>query len=197
MRVGLLGGSFNPAHEGHLHVAETARVRLRLDRVIWLGSPQNPLKSARETAALAVRLAGARRLARGPSMIVSDVETRIGARYTLDTVRLLKARFPGVRFVWLMGSDNLAQFHRWRGWTQIMAAVPVAVVSRPSGLSKNRFTPTAQRFGRCRLSSREAEVLAARRPPAWVYLRGPLHPASSTVIRARARLDPLTELPQA
>jgi nicotinate-nucleotide adenylyltransferase len=197
MRVGLLGGSFNPAHEGHAHVAETARVRLGLDRVIWLVSPQNPLKSARETAPLAERMASARRVARGPSMIVSDVESRIGARYTLDTIRILQARFPGVRFVWLMGSDNLAQFHRWRGWTQIMAAVPVAVVSRPSGLSRNRFTPAARRYAGRRLSSREALTLAGRDPPAWLYLRGPLHAVSSTALRQRARLDPLTGLPQA
>lgn len=188
MRVGLLGGSFNPAHAGHAHVAETARVRLGLDRVIWLVSPQNPLKRGRGGAPLAERLAGARRLARGPSMVVSDVESRIGATFTIDTIRRLKARFPGVRFVWLMGSDNLAQFHRWRGWTQILQAVPVAVVSRPVGLSQNRFTPAARRFAASRLSSRESLTLPGRTPPAWLYLRGPLHPASSTAIRAgRAR----------
>lgn len=197
MRVGLLGGSFNPAHEGHAHVAETARVRLGLDRVIWLVSPLNPFKKASDTAPLAERMSSARRWARGPSMIVSDFETRIGARYTLDTLRLLKARFPGVRFVWLMGSDNLAQFHRWRGWTQIMQTAPVAVISRPTGLSSNRFTPAARRFARSRLSSREALALPGRGAPAWLYLRGPLHPASSTAIRAARKLDPLTRPPQA
>ena len=128
--MGLYGGSFNPAHEGHAHVARIALVRLGLDRVIWLVSPQNPLK--REGAAdLAERMAGARRLARGPAMIVSDLEARLGIRYTVDLVRLMRARYPAVRFVWLMGADNLAGFHRWRGWAEIMRRVPVCVVARP------------------------------------------------------------------
>ncbi|HEX5378505.1 MAG TPA: adenylyltransferase/cytidyltransferase family protein, partial [Phenylobacterium sp.] len=101
MRVGLYGGSFNPAHEGHAHVAETARRKLGLDRVIWLVSPQNPLKSAHETASQAQRVAGAHRLAHGPAMIVSDAEARMGSQYTIDTLRLLQARFPGVKFVWI------------------------------------------------------------------------------------------------
>ena len=131
MRVGLYGGSFNPAHEGHAHVAETAKRRLDLDKVIWLVSPQNPLKPSHETADLAARMASARSFARGPDMIVSDIESRLGSQYTIDIIRVLKARFPGVRFVWVMGADSLAGFHRWRGWTQIMHEVPVAVVSRP------------------------------------------------------------------
>ncbi len=146
MRVGLLGGSFNPAHAGHWHVAEIARVRLGLDRVVWLVSPGNPLKDAAGAAPLAQRLAGTRRIARGPSMVVSDIESRIGARYTLDTVRRLKARHRGVRFVWLMGADNLAGFHRWRGWTQILREVPVAVVARPGAPLGGRLSVAARRF---------------------------------------------------
>ena len=187
MRVGLYGGSFNPAHEGHAHVAETARKRLGLDRVIWLVSPQNPLKTSRETASLDVRLAGARRLARGRAMIVSDAETKIATRYTIDTLRLLKMRFPGVRFVWLMGADSLADFHRWRGWTQIMREVPVAVVSRPWISLKSRFSPAARRFARARLPSRRALLLPETRPPRWVFLRGPLNFQSSTALRERMR----------
>src|SRR6516164_6514743 len=141
MRVGLFGGSFNPAHEGHAHVAETARRRLGLDRVIWLVSPQNPLKPTHETADLARRMASARAQARGPGMIVTELETRLGSAYTIDTVRALKARFPGVHFVWVMGADSLASFHRWRGWTQIMREVPVAVVSRTWIALKSRFSP--------------------------------------------------------
>jgi len=150
MRVGLFSGSFNPAHEGHAHVAETAMRRLELDRVIWLVSPQNPLKSSRETADLAERLAGARAFARGPGMIVTEAETKLGSAYTIDTIRALKARFPGVKFVWIMGADSLATFHRWRGWTQIMREVPVAVVSRPWISLKSRFSPAAVRFARYR-----------------------------------------------
>src|SRR6185503_8879796 len=108
MRVGLYGGSFNPAHAGHAHVAETAMRRLGLDRVIWLVSPQNPLKPGHETDALARRMGGARRYAQGASMVVSDAESRLGSQYTIDTLRALKARFPGVRFVWIMGADSLA-----------------------------------------------------------------------------------------
>jgi len=185
MRVGLFGGSFNPAHEGHAHVAETARRRLRLDRVIWLVSPQNPLKSTHETATLAERMDGARAFARGPGMIVSDAETRLGSQYTVDIVRLLKARHPRVRFVWVMGADSLASFHRWRGWTQIMREVPVAVVSRPWISLKSRFSPAARRFGRFRVPSTQAASLPGRTPPAWVFLRGPLNFQSSTALRAR------------
>ncbi len=185
LRVGLFGGSFNPAHDGHAHVAETARVRLALDRVIWLVSPQNPLKDARETAPLAARLASARGLARGPAMEVADLETRLGSPHTLDTVLALQARFPAVRFVWIMGADNLQSFHRWRGWRQIMRRVPVAVVARPGALLLSRTAPMARRFAGARRPSREAPELADMAPPAWVYLRAPLNPASSTALRAR------------
>ena len=185
MRVGLYGGSFNPAHEGHAHVAETARRRLQLDRVIWLVSPQNPLKSARETAPLAERMAGARTVARGRSMIVSDAETRLGSQYTIDTIQALKARFPGVDFVWIMGADSLASFHRWRGWTQIMAQVPVAVVSRPWISLKSRSSPAARRFASARVSLLEAKLLPGAKPPRWVFLTGPLNFQSSTALRAR------------
>jgi nicotinate-nucleotide adenylyltransferase len=185
MRVGLFGGSFDPAHDGHVHVAETALKRLRLHRVVWLVSPQNPLKSG--PAPLAERLAGARALAAGPSMIVSDFESRAGARYTLDTVRILKGRFPGVRFVWLMGSDNLAGFHRWRGWDQIARTLPLAVVARPGAINSSRVAPAARRFAHARVSSRAAAVLPAAPAPAWTYLRGPLNTTSSTALRAAKR----------
>jgi nicotinate-nucleotide adenylyltransferase len=185
MRVGLYGGSFNPAHEGHAHVAETARRRLNLDRVIWLVSPQNPLKVAHETADLAHRMAGARALAKGPGMVVSDVETRLGSAYTIDTVRALKQRFPAVKFVWIMGADSLASFHRWRGWTQIMREVPVAVVSRPWISLKSRFSPAALRFARFRRPSSAAVCLPGAKTPAWVFLYGRFNFQSSTALRAR------------
>lgn len=188
MRVGLYGGSFNPAHEGHAHVAETARRRLGLDRVIWLVSPQNPLKSNHETAPLAERMAGARRVARGRNMIVSDAETRFGSQYTVDTLRALKARFPGVHFVWIMGADSLATFHRWRGWTQIMAEVPVAVVSRPWISLKSRSSPAARRFADARASIQQAKLLPGTTPPRWVFLTGPLNFQSSTLLRERMRV---------
>jgi nicotinate-nucleotide adenylyltransferase len=187
MRVGLYGGSFNPAHDGHAHVAETARKRLGLDRVIWLVSPQNPLKSSRDTAPLAERMAGVRRQARDRGMVVSDVESRMGSQYTIDTVRALKARFPGVKFVWIMGADSLATFHRWRGWTQIMRELPVAVISRPWASLKSRFSPTARRFAFARRPAAQAALLPDEAAPAWVYLHGPLNFASSTALREGRR----------
>jgi nicotinate-nucleotide adenylyltransferase len=187
MRVGLYGGSFNPAHDGHAHVAETARKRLGLDRVIWLVSPQNPLKSARDTAPLEERMAGVRRQARDRGMVVSDVETRMGSQYTIDTVRALKARFPGVKFVWIMGADSLATFHRWRGWTQIMRELPVAVISRPWASLRSRFSPTARRFAFARRPAAQAALLPDEAAPAWIYLHGPLNFASSTALREGRR----------
>lgn len=186
LRVGLFGGSFNPAHAGHAHVAETARERLGLDRVVWLVSPQNPLKSSRETAPLAHRLAGARALARGPGMIVSDLETHLGSQYTIDTLRALKARHRGVKFVWIMGADGLADFHRWRGWTQLMREAPVAVVARPGSALKSRFAPAARRFAGARIPAAAARRLADATPPAWTFLTAPLNHQSSTALRARA-----------
>jgi nicotinate-nucleotide adenylyltransferase len=187
MTVGLFGGSFNPAHDGHLHVAETALNRLGLDRVVWLVSPQNPLKGRHETAPLEDRLASARAWARGPSMIVSDVETRMGTRWTIDTLRALKARHPGVRFVWLMGSDNLAGFHRWRGWTDIMRMMPVAVIARPGSMLESRSAPAARRFASWRVPQDQARLLSHLEAPAWTYLTAPLNRSSSTALRASAR----------
>lgn len=185
MRVGLFGGSFNPAHEGHAHVAETALERLGLDRVIWLVSPQNPLKRGAETADLSARMAGARRIARGPAMVVSDVERRLGSAYTVDTVRALKRRCPGVRFVWIMGADGLASFHRWRGWADILREIPVAVVARPGVSLKSRFAPAARRFAAWRRPASAAPALAGATPPAWIFLTGPLNFQSSTALRER------------
>jgi nicotinate-nucleotide adenylyltransferase len=153
--------------------------------MIWLVSPQNPLKSGHETADLAERMAGARALAKGPGMIVSDIEGQLGSAYTIDTVRALKARFPGVKFVWIMGADSLASFHRWRGWTQIMREVPVAVVSRPWISLKSRFSPAALRFARFRRRSTQALTLADAKPPAWVFLFGRFNFQSSTALRLR------------
>lgn len=190
MRVGLFGGSFNPAHEGHAHVAETGLQRLGLDRVVWMVSPQNPLKDPRQSAPLAERMASARKVAAGPSMIVCDVETRIGTDWTIDTLRALVARHPGVRFVWLMGSDNLATFHRWRGWTDIMRLMPVAVVARPGWLLDSRTAPAAARFAAFRVPDRQARDLAAMDAPAWTYLTAPLNHRSSTALRAQTKPRP-------
>jgi len=186
MKVGLFGGSFNPPHDGHLHVARTAQARLGLDRVIWLVSPQNPLKRG-QPADLAERMAATRGLARGPSMIVSDIEARLGTTYTIDLIRILKARFPGVRFVWIMGADSLASFHRWRGWSEIMAAVPMVVVARPGSQLRGGLAPTAARFSRVRQPASGARTLPSADPPAWIYLAARLNHTSSTALRGGPR----------
>jgi nicotinate-nucleotide adenylyltransferase len=185
MRVGLYGGSFNPAHEGHAHVAQTALVRLGLDRVVWLVSPQNPLKSAPPASDLAARVAGAREQAHGPAMIVSDIEARLGFRYSIDIIRALRGRYPGVRFVWVMGADSLASFHRWRGWAEILRLIPVCVVARPGWGIRGQLAPAARRFAWARRPSSEARKLANLPPPAWIFLTAPLNFASSTEIRRR------------
>ncbi len=193
MAVGLFGGSFNPAHDGHAHVAETAMRRLGLDRVVWLVSPQNPLKDARDSAPLAERMASARAAARlaadGRAMVVSDFETRAGTQWTIDTLRALTARHPGVRFVWLMGSDNLASFHKWRGWTDIMRMMPMAVIARPGSLHQSRTAPAAARFASARVPTSQARLLPGMETPAWTYLTAPLNPRSSTALRAARDLS--------
>jgi nicotinate-nucleotide adenylyltransferase len=145
LRIGLLGGSFDPAHDGHLYVSETARKALKLDQVWWLVSPGNVLKPA--PGALANRMAGAKAAADHPAIRVTDIETRLGTRYTIDTVTALQKRFPGLHFTWLMGSDNLEQFSRWRRWRAIAARIPIAVVRRPGSVLAPLHAPLARLLG--------------------------------------------------
>jgi nicotinate-nucleotide adenylyltransferase len=187
LRVGLLGGSFDPPHAGHWHVAEAARRRLGLDRVIWLVTPGNPLKDVRDLPTLEARLGEVRRLARGPRMVITDLERQVGSRYTIDTVRWLQARYARVRFVWIMGADNLAGFHRWKGWGDLAAVIPIAVISRPGLALKSRFSPTARRYAFARIPLERARRLADMSPPAWVYIPAPFRFVSSTALR-RLRL---------
>jgi nicotinate-nucleotide adenylyltransferase len=183
LKVGLYGGTFDPPHEGHRHVAEEARRRLGLDRVIWLVTPGNPLKSLRPTSRLSERVALARRGVRGSIWSVSDIETRIGSRYTIDTVRWFKARYPAVRFVWIMGADSLASFHLWKGWADLAAEVPIAVISRPHVALRSRFSPMARRFAGARLPVARAAALAMSPAPAWIYIPAPFRFVSSTALR--------------
>jgi nicotinate-nucleotide adenylyltransferase len=174
----LLGGSFDPAHEGHLYVSDVARRALKLDYVWWLVSPGNPLTPAPD--ALATRLARARAIAQGPGIRVTDIEDRLGTRYTLDTVTALTRRFPHVRFVWLMGSDNLEQFSRWRRWQDIAAAIPIAVVRRPGSVLAPLHAPLARRLG---VSHRLGSA------PSLVMLDGRRNWDSSTRLRGQALGD--------
>jgi nicotinate-nucleotide adenylyltransferase len=175
LRIGLLGGSFDPAHEGHLYVSDVARRALKLDYVWWLVSPGNPLKPAPD--ALATRLAQARAIARGPGIRVTDIEDRLGTRYTVDTVRALVRRFPHVTFVWLMGSDNLEQFSRWRRWQDIAATLPIAVVRRPGSVLAPLHAPLARRLG-------VSHELGSA--PSLVMLDGRRNWDSSTLLRKQA-----------
>jgi len=180
-----LGGSFNPAHSGHLHISQLALQRLDLDEVWWLVSPQNPLKPVRGMAPFAKRLASAEALAKGHSRIkVSAIEAALGTRFTADTIAELQRRFPQTRFVFLMGSDNLAQLPRWQRWTEIVEAVPIAVFDRPQPSLKALAGQVAQRYARARLPSDAARRLAEIEPPAWAFFHTRLDPRSATEIRA-------------
>lgn len=183
-RIGLLGGSFNPAHEGHLHVSRHAIRLLGLDAVWWLVAPQNPLKAADGMAPLASRLAAARDRARDPRIAVTDIELRMGTRYTVDTIAGLKRCFSDRHFVWLMGADNLRDFHRWRQWRRLFTLVPIAVFDRAPYSVSALAGKAANVFASSRLATRDARTLADRTPPAWIFFHTPQHPASATEIRA-------------
>ncbi len=186
-KIGILGGSFNPAHEGHRRISLEALKRLGLDEVWWLVSPQNPLKPRAGMADFLSRMKGARALARHPRIRVSDVERRLGTRFTADTLRRLARRFPRLRFVWLMGADNLLQIAQWKDWRRIFQTVPVAVFARPAYSLRASGAKAASRFAAARLREEAARGLAERRPPAWVFVHGRLSPQSASAIRARRR----------
>jgi nicotinate-nucleotide adenylyltransferase len=182
-RIGLFGGSFNPPHAAHRAVSLLAMKRLRLDAVWWVVSPGNPLKDHRALQPLADRMAAARAVARHPRIVVTDLEARIGTRFTLDTLRYLKRHAPGIRFVWISGADVLSEFHRWRGWQNIFRLVPIAIVDRDGRGLTALASPAAQAMREFRLPERNAARLAARRTPAWVFLHGLRSSLSSTVLR--------------
>ncbi len=185
VRVGLLGGSFNPAHAGHRHAALVALAQLGLDEVGLLVSPQNPLKPVAGMAPFPERLAGARAAAAGhPRLRATAVEQALGTRYTADTLRALRRRFPAARFVWLMGADNLIQVARWHRWMRIFRALPVAVLARNPYCQTALAATAARRLARYRLPAGQVRGLADRPPPAWAFLHTRLHPASASAIRA-------------
>jgi nicotinate-nucleotide adenylyltransferase len=184
MTVGLLGGSFDPAHAGHAHLTREALKRLGLDRVWWLVSPGNPLKPD-PPAPLAVRMARARAVMDHPRVVVSDIEARMGTRFTAETLARLSALYPAVRFVWLMGADNLAQLHLWQRWDWIMRTVPVAVFARPGTRLAAQGSRAADEYARWRLPAERARLLPGLDAPAWVFLDMPLNDLSSSAIRAR------------
>ena len=186
-KVGLLGGSFNPAHGGHRRISLFARRALGLDEVWWLVSPGNPLKPAEGMAPLAARLASARKQARGAPIVSTQIERELGTRYTVDTLHRLCRRYPRHRFIWLMGSDNLAQFHRWKDWRELARSMPIAVILRPGYDGAARASLAGAWLGRFRRSAASLKHRAGWSAPALIHLRFDPDPRSATAIR---RADP-------
>tara|TARA_R110002051_G_scaffold93824_2_gene163599 strand:+ start:11904 stop:12542 length:639 start_codon:yes stop_codon:yes gene_type:complete len=181
--VGLLGGSFDPAHEGHVHITKTALKRFGIDRVWWLVSPANPLKTA-SPAPMLCRLQQARALMQHPRVEVTDIEVRLGTQYTAQTIAGLMRKYPKVRFVWLMGADNLIQFHRWQDWEWIMETVPIGVLARPNDRVSARLSKAARIYRSAMLQSHESGLLRRRNAPAWCFVNLPMSNMSSTAVRA-------------
>ena len=188
MRIGLLGGSFNPAHAAHRQISLVALKRLRLDQVWWLMSPNNPLKA--KAPDLETRIAVALEVAHHPKIVVTGFEAGRNSAYTVDTIRFLKRRYPSVNFVWLMGADNLVSFHRWRAWEALFRLVPIAVLDRPGYRLKARASRAAQRFASAALDETDAPGLLRMEPPAWTLLTLPLSSLSSTRLRGAKSATP-------
>ncbi|MDR3475936.1 MAG: nicotinate-nucleotide adenylyltransferase [Devosia sp.] len=186
MRIGLFGGSFNPPHEGHRLVALQALKRLNLDAVWLLVSPGNPLKDRTGLAPLADRVAAARRVVDHPGVRVTGFEAAHGFTYTYETLRFLKRGHPGVRFVWIMGADNLSQFHRWEHWREIARLMPMAVYVRPGSIQRAPVSKAAVALARYRVDEADGPILADLPAPAWVYLHGMMSQLSSTLLRQDA-----------
>ena len=182
-RIGLFGGSFNPAHYGHYMVALYALKRLELDWVWWLVSPQNPLKDPSETGEYAARLAYTRQVAKHPRFVVTDIERQMGARTTAETLRGLKPLLQRAHFAWIMGADSFANLHRWHDWLEIPETLPLAVLARPGFSLRALGGPAATRFAEAQVPTDQAAALVTARPPAWCFIPMPLRPESSTAIR--------------
>lgn len=193
MRIGLFGGSFNPIHDGHRLVSDTALKRLGLDRVWWLATPGNPLKSNGDLPPQGERMRLAARFLDDPRVAISGVETLIATRYTLETIRWLAARHPGVRFVWLMGADNLRQFSLWRGWRDIARLMPIAVIDRPGASLSGPLGRAARALGSWRVPEAQARALADMKAPAWTLLHGRRSVLSSTQLRRAGAFDARTD----
>lgn len=189
MTIGLLGGTFDPPHDGHMHISEVALKRLGLDRLWWLVTPGNPLKDRADMTKFKKRLKKARKFARHPRIDVTGFEAARGSAYTAQTLAFLVERYPAVRFIWVMGADNLASFHKWHLWREIASTMPIAVVDRPGYRLPALSSPAAHVFSRYRVEESDAAGLYRYRAPAWTMLTLPLSFLSSTELRQRkARL---------
>lgn len=183
-RIGILGGSFNPAHEGHLHVSQLALDQLKLDELWWMVSPQNPLKPTEDMASFKQRMDQAGVIAaRDGRITVTDFENTSDTRYSIDTISALKSAYPDVSFVWVMGADNLRQMPRWRSWQKIFRSIPIAIFPRAPHSLRALNGRVARRFSAAMLNPKNASRLAGHRTPAWVMLQAPLHGQSATRLR--------------
>jgi nicotinate-nucleotide adenylyltransferase len=187
MKVGLFGGSFNPPHAGHVLLAEIALRRLRLDQLWWIVTPGNPLKSTRELKPLSERLSACEKITEDPRIKVTAFEAAHRIRYTLDTLTVVKQRNPDVRFVWLMGADNLMNFHHWQNWQQIALTFPIAVIDRPGATLSYISSKMAKTFDYARVDEDDAQSLARMKAPAWTFVHGPRSSLSSSAIRSGAK----------
>lgn len=183
MTIGLFGGSFNPPHAGHLNASKQALIRLGLHQVWWMVTPGNPLKDHSELAPLRARVQAAQNLAHNPRIVVTALETLLTTSYTAASIQAILERYPAVRFVWLMGADNLAQFHQWHRWQDIAMQIPMAIIDRPASHYQALSSPAAHKLSAWRLDEIDAPLLSNLPPPAWVYLHGPLSYLSSSAIR--------------
>ena len=186
LRIGLLGGSFDPPHSGHMHISKWAIKEFSLDRIWWLVSPGNPLKKD-APADLDRRLSACNKLVNHPKVIVTDLERVFNTRYTAQTLTSLKSQYRGVRFVWLMGADNLAEFHKWDRWQDIMHMLPVGVMARPNQQLAANCSPAARIFRESRLSVQSSTALPFKEAPSWSLLTGPMDDESSSKIRAKGK----------
>ncbi|MFC5386190.1 nicotinate-nucleotide adenylyltransferase [Aquamicrobium segne] len=183
MQVGLFGGSFNPPHAGHVLVADIALRRLALDQIWWMVTPGNPLKNTRELAPLGVRIQNSQDITPDPRIKVTAFEAAYRVRYTADTLALIRARNPGVDFVWIMGADSLRDFHNWERWREIMLTFPVAIIDRPGATLSFLSSLAAKTFDYARIDEADASRLARMKAPAWTFIHGPRSALSSTEIR--------------
>lgn len=191
--IGLLGGSFNPPHQGHVLATQQALVRARLDRIWWLVTPGNPLKNPQELADMRLRIVSAKALVQNPRIVMTGFEREIGVRYTIDTLHYIKQRAPNTRFVWIMGADNWAQFHLWRDWRDIADLVPMLIIDRPGSSFAAVSAHASQVLAQRRWREGSVRDIAFAKPPAWTFLHALRCNASSTALRAlqaaKARAD--------
>jgi len=183
--IGLFGGSFDPAHAGHVALTTHALRRFGLDQVWWLVTPGNPLKS-HGPAPMAERMAQARAIMQHPRVRVTDIEAQLGTTYTAETIAALQDRFVHTRFVWLMGADNLAQFDQWKDWRQIMETTPIGIIARPDARLSPLSSRAARIYRNARVPSKQSQQLGQRAGPAWCYVNMPLMPISSRALRSGA-----------